>query len=73
MAELEQKLKPLLIRKGRNIKRIKKRTTIQNVLTEKFLILSISLVSKYSLIIEKTVRMQKEHQKSYYFLKYWKL
>ncbi len=55
MAILDQKLKPILIRKGRDIKRTKEGITIQNILTEKFLILSISSVSKYSHIIDKTV------------------
>ena len=37
------------------MKRTKEGITIQNTLTEKFLILSISSVSKYSHIIDKTV------------------
>ena len=55
MAKLDQKLKPILIRKGRDMKRTKEGITIQNTLKEKFLILSISSVSKYSHIIDKTV------------------
>ena len=55
MAKLGQKLKPILIRKGSDMKRTKKGMTIQNILTEKFLILSISSVSKYSQIIDKIV------------------
>ena len=60
MAKLDQKLKPILIRKGRDIKRTKEGITIQNILTEKFLILSISSVSKYSHIIDKTVTIGME-------------
>ena len=60
MAKLNQKLKPILIRKGRDIKRTKEGITIQNILTEKFLILSISSVSKYSHIIDKTVTIGME-------------
>ena len=55
IAKLDQKLKPILIRKGRDMKRTKEGITIQNILTEKFLILSISSVSKYSHIKDKTV------------------
>ena len=55
ITKLYQKLKPILIRKGRDMKRIKEGIAIQNILTEKFLILSISSVSKYSHIIDKTV------------------
>ena len=60
MAKLDQKLKPILISKGRDIKRTKEGITIQNILTEKFLILSISSVSKYSHIIDKTVTIGME-------------
>ena len=55
MAKLGQKCKPILIRKGSDMKRTKEGMTIQNILTEKFLILSISSVSKYSQIIDKIV------------------
>ena len=55
MAKLNQKLKPILIRKGSDMKRTKEGMTIQNILTEKFLILSISSVSKYSQIMDKIV------------------
>ena len=60
MVKLGQKLKPILIRKGIDMKRTKEGITIQNILTEKFLILSISSVSKYSHIIDKTVTIGME-------------
>ena len=55
IAKLDQKLKPILIRKGRDMKRIREGIAIQNILIEKFLILSISSVSKYNHIKDKTV------------------
>jgi len=45
MAKLDQKLKPILIRKGREMKRTKEGINIQNILNVKFLILPISSVS----------------------------
>tara|TARA_B100000886_G_C20383504_1_gene474996 strand:+ start:932 stop:1087 length:156 start_codon:yes stop_codon:yes gene_type:complete len=45
MAKLDQKLKSILIRKGRDMKRTKEGITIQNILNEKFLILPIFSVS----------------------------